>query len=97
MYQDEELKHDKVHEELMQAIGGAGYTLNPLATDGVEAGGRRRRGSSPEPEKEVEENPVVLLCQQHAEWMGSGKLVWWRVRRAVGVPNCQLRFRLLPH
>ena len=27
----------------------------------------RRRGSSPEPEKKVEENPVVLLCQQHAE------------------------------
>ena len=31
------------------------------------------------------------------EWMGPGKLVCWRVRRAVGVPNCQLRFRLLPH
>ena len=36
-------------------------------TDGVEAGGRRRRGSSPEPEKEDEESFQVLLCKQHAE------------------------------
>ena len=33
----------------------------------LKASGRGRRGAAPEPEEEVEENPVVLLCKQHAE------------------------------
>ena len=33
----------------------------------LKAAASRRRGAAPEPEEEVEENPVVLLCKQHAE------------------------------
>ena len=36
-------------------------------TDGVEAGGRRRRGSSPEPEKEEEESEVIKVFKFFAE------------------------------
>ena len=36
-------------------------------TDGVEAGGRRRRGSSPEPEKEEEESELIKVFKFFAE------------------------------
>ena len=47
-------------------LAGAEILPSPSTTDGVEAGGRPRRGKAKE-EEEEERTPHLILCRQHAE------------------------------
>ena len=65
LYEEEYKDSKKFSDELLQLQQEKAFGTS--LTDGVEAGGRRRRGSSPEPEKEEEESEVIKVYKIFAE------------------------------
>ena len=65
MYEEEYKDSRKFSDELLELQHKKAFGTS--LTDGVEAGGRRRRGSSPEPEKEEEESEVIKVFKFFAE------------------------------
>ena len=65
LYEEEYKDSKKFSDELLELQHKKAFGTS--LTDGVEAGGRRRRGSSPEPEKEEEESEVIKVFKFFAE------------------------------